>query len=1102
MRKQKLKTIQVGILHHPFGTRQATICEVPFHRQTLEELKEKFAYKQDVIVGLDGRTVEDMKTRVKAGSKVLIMPAAAGPIKDAFDWVKGGLEWFSVKLVEQFVLPELGGALFNQLLKPSEPEAGQSHSWAPMTTQREGGVRPECFGTNMHYGNCIARWTDIDGNGDEILYMKLDYGKGPIEGRGSNPVYFNDQPSTNFSGVTLQDRRGTLNQTCMTGFEKTKLEYRPGWTITNTGGAATFVTPNNFFDDVEYTLEFPSGIYQYHKDGSRKTHSIDVKVEISVRDADDWTTLMDTSISGNQIAPVYKAYKASVQGFSCVYGNQYDLKITKTSTDESAETFGDILKLRSVREVVDTAFTHPGRALLGITALATNLLSGHLNVKWIADDKIVNTFNGTSWTLQHSNNRAWIALSVLTQPKISGDGDGTAYAIERYDGLAITQVDLALFYEWAQWCDVAVTDGDGGTEDRMPCNIRVDYQTDVWTLSYQICQVGRMYPYWQGNTLTGWIDKAVTSYIDLVTFDNTMMRTWRSAWAGSGEMAGGVDVYFRDSIQGYERKMLPFSNENAGLYTRRLAIEAPCVTQKTLAARVANHALNRNRYINNVNSVVMYKDALRYSLGRVVRLQSKVPNWGESFRVIISEANNTVKLDRDIDADENDLVFVRTYDTVNREVAIDSYTVDSCADDVLTIKETWDVTPIKNNIIAVGVTGAIKLRRIIEMTYRADNYIDVKFETYDTTLFDSDGTDPNITNPDYIWPQPATGLVRPANLWDVANQINQLLPPQPDIEIPWPGNCEWTGSGGTTVSWSARDGSTPILFRFRGTTYEITADSTTNEFIYWDPNYTTTFRHTNLLSTALTAGNWFMCRNKDGVAYPTVPMQSIHAGLLQAGTITAAYGQIGNLAVGTAQLANGGVTEGKLDTDAVTRNKIKNQEVIQAKLALLAVDTPQLAALAVEESKIAGLAVTNAKIGLLAVEEGNIKNLSVTTLKIAGNAVTLPVSAYTSGAITINASDTTIQSVAITTTGSPVGIWFAFIPVISSTTTYIVKIYRDAVKIYESGGFYNAGIDVNFASLMKETPSATSHTYYMKVIRSGGAMTATCRSMIVMEVKK
>jgi len=309
---------------------------------------------------------------------------------------------------------------------------------------------------------------------------------------------------------------------------------------------------------------------------------------------------------------------------------------------------------------------------------------------------------------------------------------------------------------------------------------------------------------------------------------------------------------------------------------------------------------------------------LRYRLGQVVRVQATIPDWGKSYRVITSEANNTVALDRIINVDPGDLVFMRTYDTVAEEVTVESYTVASVSGRVLTIAETWSPTPVRDNLLSIGVGGAIKLRRIVKLNAMVENYFGVTLETYDPTLFDSDGFDPQITNPDYVWPSPPPELTKPVTITEVRDAIAQMLPPTPDTDIPTISNCTWTGSGGDTVTWSKSDANEPILFRYKGTTYQITPDNTTDEFIYWDPGTTDEFLTTNVAATALAAGNWLVCTNTSGVASSAVPMQLLHAAVLQAGTITAAYGQIANLAVTTLKIGNTAVTTEKLAARAAT----------------------------------------------------------------------------------------------------------------------------------------------------------------------------------------
>ena len=821
----------------------------------------------------------------------------------------------------------LGGKLFG----PDIPEAdtgvtpdAQSRSWNPHSTQQEGIARPRAYGKNMHHGNVVAKWTDVISDEREVLHLIVEHGEGPTKGivvvDGVKQVFLNDQPAANFGNVTIQERLGTLNQTCMTGFEKSKLEYELNSKLEK-DEPIIFTTPNDYFDDLEYTIVWPNGLRKYHKSGGMDYSSCVVKIRIREHPDGGWTEIFNQATTVRQNAPLFKLHTVSDLWPHVERGKQYDLEFTNL-TGPSERHVNDVC-IRSVREVIDIPFTRPGKALVGITAIATTQLSGRLDVKVVREDKLVDVYDGTNWSIKYSRNRAWVVYDALTQPVISGE-DAASWVIEHYEGFNPSYLDLEFFYNWAEFCSVQVPDGYGGTEDRIACDTILDYTTDVWSFVQEIANIGRAYLYWQGHLLTGWIDTAmaVGEVTPLVTMDNIMARTWKNVWSEKDELAGRVEVFFQDSRQGYERTHAPLPNESAGRYTRIISIEGVGITTRGTAIHVANHALKRNELIRNVNNFRQYKDALRYKLGDVVRIQHKTPNWGEGHRVIRSTANNKVTLDRHTTANAGELLFVQSYDETEKKVRTVSYTIESVVGKVVTIVETWDVKPAKNNTVAIGVDGAIVLRRVVKIEPTVTNYFDITVETYDTTLFTADDLDPNNPDRNYIWGRPANPLTRPVTRQEVIEMINQTLIPQLDVDAPSTSNCKWAGSLGTTVAWSKEDATEPIQFRYKGTTYEIDEGSTTDEFIYWDPNFTTSFRHTNdaAVAVAYTAAGqrWYMCRNVAGVEYPTTPFPSVHAGVLQVGTITAAYGQLANLVVTTGKIADLAVETLKIKDEAVT----------------------------------------------------------------------------------------------------------------------------------------------------------------------------------------
>lgn len=786
-----------------------------------------------------------------------------------------------------------GGTLM-ALNRPKESgeqgESVQSKLWNDHSTQQEGLARTRAYGKNLHHGNIVGKWTDVVDH-REVLYLMLDHGGGPAKGVVSpiaDNVFLNDQPAANFTSVGIQERLGTMNQTCMTGFEKPKLEYNLKDTELRNGADVTlFTTPNDFFDDIEYTIMFPNGLRYQHKSGG--FDSIAVTLQVRIREVGGgWTDISPAPISANTTEARFYNFKVS-DDYVITRGTQYELEFAKLSGDSQQRVMTDVY-LRSVREVIETPFTKPGRVLVGIRAIATAQLSGSIDVKVIREDRILNVYNSVTktWTLEYSNNRGWVAWDAATLPVISGDGDGTPYAIEFYEGISPNNLDLEFFSKWAAFCEEEIIDGYGGTEERCPCNTKIEAFTNVFKWIKDIAAVGRASVYIAGHRLTGWIDDEVATRIDLVTMDTLMHKTWKNSWVIPDELVGVVEVFYQDEKIGFERTPAEYGNTDAGGYQNITTLEGIGLISRGTAVHYAAYLLERNHLIRNRNTFRVHKVGFRYKLGDVIRLQCRMSNWGIAFRVKSSTAD-TVTVDRIASAEVSigDSLYIRSYNTVLKQVETRTYVVDSVVGKVITVTVNWEVTPLKGNVLA---TGDIKLRRIVKKTSTVDNYFDVEVETYDVTLFDADLIDPDNPNANYIWPTPVSPLSAPITRAEMGEYVTQMIPAPPDIDIPWPSNITWnddTPEAGH-ISWSQTDADDDMTFRLKGTTHIIAAGSTDKEFIYWDSENPNVFTATNVFPTAaIITGSWLMCRNLEGVAYPATPIQLLHAAVIMAGTIFA-----------------------------------------------------------------------------------------------------------------------------------------------------------------------------------------------------------------------
>lgn len=174
------------------------------------------------------------------------------------------------------------------------------------------------------------------------------------------------------------------------------------------------------------------------------------------------------------------------------------------------------------------------------------------------------------------------------------------------------------------------------------------------------------------------------------------------------------------------------------------------------------------------------------------------------------------------------------------------------------------------------------------------------------------------------------------------------------------------------------------------------------------------------------------------------------------------------------------------------------------KAEYLEVGTAVIEDLSVTTAKIADAAITTAKIGNAQITNAKIGSLAVDTLNIAGNAVTIPVSAYT--AATYDFSGTantmvTVQSVAINSSGSPIALVISAIVYGTYSTGNLIKIFRGETEIYSTiAPFTGTGTASTFCAALSDTPGVGNFTYYLKIFAI--SFSAANRSITLLETKK
>jgi len=722
---------------NPFDLSDRNVENVPFTGQNLSDIINKYAAGMDEVIvhvnqmKLDPVEKEKYNLALKAGDEIVLIPAVrdvVGAIVAVASWVATSAGYASVTAMLVSTAIAIGVSIGIAYLiraigsspDDAEIESTSTYSWSPATVQRQGTPVPRRYGTNKEFGNIIAAWRAPDG-ADETLYTLISFGDGPDGGIVADSIYINNQPADNYDGVTTAERKGTLSQSAV--FSTLKCEYQPAIEVINVadgGGAYTWTTPDKDFNWLEIALKYSGHLVK--EDGGVRTQYVAIKIEISAHGAETWYTLADEIlVCANW--PMQKNYVSTGtytggSPVSITKGTRCDIRVTKTNTGRlfMSNRASRYLWLATVREVINTAFTYPGLALLGISALATENLSGSLQISCIRKGRIVNVYDGSSWALEWSDNPVWVIWDILTRPVISGDGDGTPYAIERYDGIDPARLTPYLdeWYDAADYFDDLISDGQGDTQKRIIFNGVFDESTTVWEAVNRVCAMARCEVLRIGRNYTILVDKPYTGNpVQLFSAGNIKPGSYRKNYIDLEDRAGELQIDYLDKDIDYQ--MTPMLHVDTAIdSTASKTIEGFGITRATQAWRAIYYELAKNRVLKYMTTFEADIDAIACKKGDIVLV---VEPWRLGGRIASCTANNKVILETPPSISAADTLAVRVNHPDTGAETVETHTVSSVDGTEVTIADTWTVTPKKDDLYAFGPTGSIiKKFRVVGIT--------------------------------------------------------------------------------------------------------------------------------------------------------------------------------------------------------------------------------------------------------------------------------------------------------------------------------------------------------------------------------------------------
>lgn len=422
--------------------------------------------------------------------------------------------------------------------------------------------------------------------------------------------------------------------------------------------------------------------------------------------------------------------------------SKYEIRVSNLTPDKTTTRYGDDMYLTGVREVYYDDFEYPRHVLAGIKALATDQLSGSLRFSCMCEGSLIRVYNGSSWSVAYSENPAWVAFDILTQPVLDNNLN-----VVRYDGINPSRLDLTKFKEWADFCDGLVPDGKGGQEKRITFNGGFDSEMNMWEAVMQVCQVGRAMLVWNGVNLTVAIDKPA-SPVQLFTIGNIGIDSFKEIFLPMEDRAAEIEIDFVDRENGYERNKFSIYNDALTGKTNKVNLNLFGITKASEAWRAGMYRLYNNQYITRTVEFDADIDSIASTIGDVVNVQHDIPQWGFGGR-IVSAASNTITLDREvtIEAGKSYSIMVRLSDDTIVEKSI---TTGAGTYTTLTVSTVFSSIPQQYDVFTFGeVTKVVKPFRIIAISRTEDQKATITAVEYNASIYNVDTDQPVLPTPNY-----------------------------------------------------------------------------------------------------------------------------------------------------------------------------------------------------------------------------------------------------------------------------------------------------------------------------------------------------------------
>lgn len=481
---------------------------------------------------------------------------------------------------------------------------------------------------------------------------------------GMRSVYLDNTPvqnkngSFNFKNVSLQGRIGGQVQDVLSGFSASEKEVSVSAQVRRNLPITRTIT-----DSKVSRLRFTIGVQALSKmEDNGDINGSNVSLLITV---------------GGKSYPVTISGKYSSQYLQQhTFGNlppvPFTIKVERLTEDSNSQKLQNNTLWSSYTEVIDTVFTYPNTALVGVkfdSEYFSNLPTRTYDIMGIKV-KIPSNYNprtrqysgvwdGT-FKIDWTDNPAWVLFDIVTNKRY-----GLGNRLGEFGA------DKWTLYQVAQYCDQLVPDGFGGKEPRFTCNAWLTEQRSAYDVINDICSIFRAMPVWNGQQLTVVMDRP---YDPVWTYTNANVDEsgFNYTFSAKKSRHNAIQVEYVDKNNSYERTIEYVSDDDSirknGLNVKK--ITAFGCTSRGQAHRTGLWLLQTEKLETKTVTFTVGAEGLMHVPGDIIKVADTYYAGTNIGGRVLAINGKKVTLDREISVNGNSYFSYINQDARHQDIKI------------------------------------------------------------------------------------------------------------------------------------------------------------------------------------------------------------------------------------------------------------------------------------------------------------------------------------------------------------------------------------------------------------------------------------------------